>query len=346
MLLIPATGIGDTVQFSPVVRNLKMSFPEAQITLVAGSKAAARVFAGSPHLAHTFILKDRTHLSWLSFALRARLSIGSVDTILAGAGMSPACPEIFGADLVVAFQERNELDRRRSRRWISLARNLSLNEVEENLRLLRPLGIEAADRNLELVISEQDDSYVSSLWSECKLGDADPVIAIHTRCDTPEKQWEEERFALLVRALLASCPGCRVVLLGGPHEDVEGFLNRIDQNDRAFVVNLVGRTTVLQTSAALRRCRVLVSNDSSVTHLAAAVGTPVVVLFGPSDPRRVSPWNPDGEVRVVRASLDCSPCYLLYSGRIHGREGSNYRRCMTARMTPLVLDDVLEVATV
>jgi len=92
------------------------------------------------------------------------------------------------------------------------------------------------------------------------------------------------------------------------------------------VLNLTGRTTVKQAAAVLARCKLLISNDSGVVHLAAAVGTPVVAVFGPSNDGAWGPYPP-AEHRVVRATLPCSPCF--YRGKSLGTpQGCPTRECL------------------
>jgi len=337
-LLFPAGGIGDTIQFTPVVRNLKKSRPGVEITVVAGSNVSKEVFSGSPYVDRVYVLENRSHSGWMSFLLKLRLEVGSFDAILAVAGIPVYSQWILRPRLVVAFSDRPGGIIGKRTEWSALTRNLSLNEVHECLRLLDPLGLENCYDETDLFMSDTDKGRVSSIWEEADLNDRYPVFTVHSGCDTIEKQWRESSFARLIRALMEFYPQSSVVFIGGPGEDVGGIIDLA--GDRTRLVDLTGRTTLLQSAAVVQRSHLMISNDSSTAHIAASVNTPVVTLFGPSDPRRVKPWNPRGIVRVIAAGLECSPCYQLYSGRIWCRFGEEDIRCMNAITPDVVLREV------
>jgi heptosyltransferase-2 len=118
----------------------------------------------------------------------------------------------------------------------------------------------------------------------------------------PAKRWPLERFAHVARALRDG-KGARILVLGSSAEskDARALAAMIGWG----VLDLSGRTDLVQLAAALAACDLVVSNDSGPMHLAAAVGTRVVALFGSTDPDATSPLGPH---RVVRIPMDCSPC--------------------------------------
>src|SRR5579859_3549421 len=122
------------------------------------------------------------------------------------------------------------------------------------------------------------------------------LIAVNPSTRWPTKLWGDENF----RALLAKLPRDRVVLTGSAGDAVRvGAL-------AGDCLNLAGKTSVMELVELLRRCSVLVTGDSGPMHLAAAVGTPVVAIFGPTDPVLTGPYG-KGHV-VLRTELPCSPC--------------------------------------
>jgi N-acetylglucosaminyldiphosphoundecaprenol N-acetyl-beta-D-mannosaminyltransferase len=105
---------------------------------------------------------------------------------------------------------------------------------------------------------------------------------------------------------------------------------------RSEAVNLEGKTTLGQLAAILKRCDLFIGADSGVMHLAAAVGTPLVAIFGPSNHRAWGPWPRDGRHVILRADLSCSPCsYVGYS--VGQREGCEAMTCMKAITPEMVL---------
>jgi ADP-heptose:LPS heptosyltransferase len=131
-----------------------------------------------------------------------------------------------------------------------------------------------------------------------------PLIGIHASGGREIKQWPIERFAAVGRRLLEATAGT-VVLTGAPADRllVDAVCALLPAG-RAIDASRAGG--LLTTAAILQRLEVLVTGDTGPMHLAAAVGTPIVAVFGPSDPARYAPLGPHD--RVVRTDLPCAPC--------------------------------------
>jgi ADP-heptose:LPS heptosyltransferase len=133
---------------------------------------------------------------------------------------------------------------------------------------------------------------------------ARPAIGVHVSGGRPSKQWHLDRFAQVARRL-AERHGATIVLTGSPGDrpmvdDVKRMLAGVATIDAAGAFDLPA------LGAVLAKLDLLITGDTGPMHLAAAMGTPVVALFGPSDPRR---YGPRGEGhRVIRIDLWCSPC--------------------------------------
>ena len=123
------------------------------------------------------------------------------------------------------------------------------------------------------------------------------LIAVNASARWTTKLWGDDKFAELVRRL----PAERVVLTGSAAERER--IEAIAQGRR----NVAGETDLFQLAELYRRCAVVITNDSGPMHLAAAVGTPVVAIFGPTDPALTGPYGQRHV--VVRAGVACSPCF-------------------------------------
>lgn len=138
-----------------------------------------------------------------------------------------------------------------------------------------------------------------------QLGDRrGPVVGIHVSGGRAIKQWEPDRFAT-VASRLARRRGATIVLTGGPGDRglVEPVARSLAGTD---ALDLVGALDLPGLAAVLTQLDVFLTGDTGPMHLAAAVGTPVVAVFGPSDPVRYAPRDPMH--RLVRVDLPCSPC--------------------------------------
>ena len=117
----------------------------------------------------------------------------------------------------------------------------------------------------------------------------------------PAKRWEPRRWAAVLARLGETDSTARILLLGGPADTpgAEAVQAALPDTLRPRVHSLVGRTDWDTLGALIARCRLLLGPDTGAMHLAVAVGTPVVAVFGPTDPRRYGPWDPTGRSRAV-----------------------------------------------
>jgi ADP-heptose:LPS heptosyltransferase len=131
-----------------------------------------------------------------------------------------------------------------------------------------------------------------------------PHVAVHVAGGRPVKQWDPDRFATVAQRLVET-RGASIVLTGAPGD--RELIDRVASSlPRDRVVDASAVSGLLAAAAVLERCELMVTGDTGPMHLAAAVGTPIVAVFGPSDPRRYAPTGPRD--RVVRVDLPCAPC--------------------------------------
>ena len=137
------------------------------------------------------------------------------------------------------------------------------------------------------------------------LGSAQrPLVGVHTSGGREIKQWDPGRFAAVARRLVQERHA--TIVLTGSRED-RGLVDGVKaQLPAERTVDLTGRGDLVETAAILERLDLLITGDTGPMHLAAAVGTPIVAVFGPSDPARYAPQGPLD--RVVRIDLPCAPC--------------------------------------
>jgi heptosyltransferase-2 len=176
-------------------------------------------------------------------------------------------------------------------------------EVEYNLDLIRALGLPAQALPWRFPPFSGEQAEVFRLPELRGLQPSEPLIAVHPFSSNPLKRWPAERYRELIRRL-ALRVDARVVVVGGAEERE---LASAVLPPETPAVNLVGRLTLRQLAALFQRARLLVSNDSGPVHLAAAVGTRTVVLFGSTHPAagpaRWGPWGP-GHTVIAKSRLE------------------------------------------
>ncbi len=173
-------------------------------------------------------------------------------------------------------------------------------EVEYNLELVSLIGVKTEDKSLFFPV---DNIQMDSLPEYFNINNYNNVVAIHPWTSDPVKQWPVQFFRDLAIRLMRE-QGVRVVIVGGKDEldkSTELFSD-IDNN----LINLTGKTTLMQLAAFLKKCRLLVSGDSGPVHLATAVGTQVLAIFRNDipgkGPLRWGPWG-EGNIIVGKGNL-------------------------------------------
>lgn len=178
--------------------------------------------------------------------------------------------------------------------------------VEHQFRILKLLGIDLKDAHLEIWPSQEDEAHVDELLSKEWLSANQKIIGFNLSASARwlTKSWPQEHIAKLCEEL--GYRDMRVVLTG-TQADAPAAESLIGMVKNTKLINACGKTTVNQLACLIKKCAAYVSADSSPLHVAAAVNTPFVALFGPTDPRRHMP--PANDYVLIKKDLPCSPCY-------------------------------------
>lgn len=157
-------------------------------------------------------------------------------------------------------------------------------------------------------IAPIDRAYVNGYLTEWGIAEKQALICIHPGSGTWVKRWQEEKWAAVADTLSEQI-GVQVVLTGGDHE--LPLIQTIASAMKHRPCIMAGDTQVGQLAALFQRALVVLGPDSGPLHLAAAVGTPTVTLFGPADPTEFRPWGAREKHFVITSSIDCRPCRVL-----------------------------------
>jgi heptosyltransferase-2 len=200
-------------------------------------------------------------------------------------------------------------------------------EVEYYLCLLDGLGIpRPVPAVLKLAVTEKEREAMAERLASLGIDRGAPIVAINPGATYGSaKRWYPERFAAVADSLAEEW-GARVVVVGSAAE--APLAGEIEAAARRGVANMAGKTTVREMMAFLSLSSFIVANDSGPMHIGAALGVPLVAIFGPTDWRRTSPWT--DRARVVRVDVDCSPCRLRTCDRAH--------ECMLGVTPEMVVD--------
>lgn len=183
---------------------------------------------------------------------------------------------------------------------------LGMHKVQENLRLLDVLGLEATSCSPRWQVTAEERRQARLLLRQ-SLGGRD-ILAVTPGCTPSEasKRWPADRYAAVAEGLARKFE-LGVVVLGGPgEEDLAGPLLSVAGRGVA-VLDAVGRLSLRQIAACLQQSRLVLGGDCGLTHIAASLGVPVLTLMGPTEPKITAPRGE--KVRVLRSRHDCLGCY-------------------------------------
>jgi heptosyltransferase-1 len=290
LLVVKTSSLGDVIHATPCLRAIRRSFPEAQVAMAVDRRFVDAV-AHNPHL-------DAVVETLPSLRGPLRLPWGAVVRLLREARPAAAL-DLQGtrgsAALVYASRARWQGGRGGPRPgWQLVCRPApDRHAVRVCADIVTAAGIEVTDLGPELFPSVSDDEALLGVLRE-RLLPPSGFALVNPFSRWPSKEWPLARYAQLIVALRAQHP-IPVVLAGGSDER-RGAELLLGMLPAGAATSLVGALSLGQALCLYRRALLMVTGDSGPMHAAAALGTPVVALFGPTLPERTGPW---GEGHVV-----------------------------------------------
>lgn len=305
ILILKSSSLGDVVQALPVLRLLKRHRPESAIYWWIDS-ALRGLLEGDPDLSGLILFERRRwsspfHWNEMLASIR-RMRAMKFDWVidLQSLARSGSFAWLANGGLTVGLDDSRE--GARGFYDIAVSRpGYHTHAVDWYLEVLRRLNVPVHWNFMWLPPRPEVAAALQEKWG----ADSARWIALQPGARWANKRWPVEHFAELVRCLAADDGAVRFVILGSGDDSPAGA--RIAQAATGRCLDLTGRTSLPEMIEWIRRSELLVTNDTGPMHAAAAMGKPVVALFGPTEPRRTGPY---GQVeRALRlTSLPCAPC--------------------------------------
>ena len=305
ILVIKLRYIGDVLLATPILHALRDAFPKARLTM-AVNRGTEDILKENADLNDVLVV-DRAGLAAdIRFLREIRRRRFDCVIDLTDGDRSAVMAWASGAPIRIGL---NDEQRWRGRLYTSVVMPQAAHRVERDLAVLEALGLEPIYSPPVLRTSIRDDmdaiELLESLGVMNTLGVPHrPLVLMHPGARYWFKAWPVERFAELSDRL-SDAHGCQV-LIGGAEQD-RSAAEAIHARARSAPIVLTGRADLRQFAALLKRCTLFIGHDTGAMHIAAAVGTPIVALFGPSDPAE---WGPCGRhVSILYKGMDCRPCF-------------------------------------
>jgi len=339
--------VGDVVMATPALRALRRAFAHSRITLV-GTQVALDTLTGLPVAEHT--LCDASHHGSVPrglMSLTGSLRAGRHD-------IAVILPNSFRAAMVVKMAgiARRVGYRRDGRGWMLTdaldpprhadGRLTAVSAIDYYIRLVALLNAMPDSRTMQLMVPPHDAAAAETLLADAGHDSSRPLVMLNPGASFGmSKMWDPERYGLLADMLIER-RGAEIIINVAPNERAIAQQVACTMT-HAPLLNFGERdNTIGMLKALLRRCDLLVTNDTGTRHLAAALGLGVVTLFGSTDPA----WAEIdyARERIIRLDLPCSPCQQKLCPQ---PPGPLYHQCMSGIRPAMVLpaaEELLELA--
>jgi heptosyltransferase-2 len=312
-ILIRSTNwIGDAVMTTPAVRTIRENFPESEITMLV-HPWVSDVFRYSPRVDQLFLYEKKGRHSGLKGMLlladELREQHYDCTILLQNAFEAALITKIAGIPVRGGYTT----DARGLLLTHGVSKELDLiskHQVHYYQRMVLGLGLKLAPTELELFIpGDQIDAAKRRVKELTGLDTGStPLIGFNPGAAFgPAKRWPAEKFAALADALCRHTEA-RIIVFGSAadQETAKAIIDRAAPATGSRMIDLTGTTSLIEAMALIGECDVFVTNDSGLMHVAAALHTPLVAIFGSTDHIATGPYS-DNAV-VIRKPLPCSPC--------------------------------------
>ena len=314
ILIVKLSAIGDVIHTLPSLAALRKLYPEAHITWVI-EEAASDLIQDHPALDCVLILRRKSWVRSLSAGkdfgrvfreardFRKALRSRSYDLVIDFHGLLKSAVIVWlsGGKRKIGYDSMQEL----SGLFLNekIPEDMEKHAVDRYLDFVRYLGAPEPTHEFFIAIQPENVKKVSSLLQENGIRDPEKFIAVSPTALWKTKLWDDQKFALLCDQVISELK-IKIVLTGARNDSV---IRRIKSLMKLEAVDLSGKTSLRDLAWLYKKAALLITTDSGPMHLAAAVGTPVIALFGPTSPARTGPYNQIDQ--VIRAGVQCSPCF-------------------------------------
>ena len=309
IIIVKLSAIGDVIHALPVSYALRQKYPTAHITWIV-EPTAYEIVKHNPCVDEVILFQKKAFKTLKGFRqnfkplyklLHQRKYDISID--LQGLFKSLAVVLTVNAKKKIGY-----VDMREGSNLISKAikgDNYNGHIVDRYLDTVKYLGCDTNNVIFPLKNTADEISYVNTLLNASKINDNTPFIIFAVGTNWVNKCWSTKNFATLSDLLFKH--RLKTVLIGFGKNDEWKSAEIIRQSQFDNIVNLVGKTSLMQTAALIKKAKAVVGGDTGNLHLAAALNIPAIMLMGPTDPNRNGPYKQKNN--VILAGHDCDGCW-------------------------------------
>ena len=302
ILIIKLRYLGDVLLATPTLHAIKVARPDVRVTMMV-NRGTEDVLSGNPDVDETLVLdKGSLAAQWLLVTGLRRRRFDTVIDLTDG-DRSAFLSWISGASIRIGFNDEHRWRGRCYTEVVQPAPGVR-HRIDRDLEVLKYISIPVGSKDPQLWLTPEEENSADHLLDQLGVQRSQPMVILQPGARYWFKAWPSERFAELADRLTSQY-SCQV-LIGGSDQDID-LAQQIRQMAKCSPTIMTGRTTIKQFAAIAKKSALFVGCDSGAMHIATAVSTPVVALFGPSSPLE---WGPrGGPSDVVYMGLDCRACF-------------------------------------
>ncbi|MDL1967144.1 MAG: lipopolysaccharide heptosyltransferase II [Deltaproteobacteria bacterium] len=306
ILICSTNWVGDAIITTPAIRAVRKNFPEAKISLLA-KPWVAPIFYNNPYIDNILIYdaagkhKGLSGIPRLSKELRKK----KFDLVILLQNAFKAAFIAFGAGIPNRLGYNTDARSLLLTHFIRLTPALKrAHQIDYYLGILKGASLKSDGRQLTLVVTDEERKHTEKILAKHGITEKDRLIGINPGAVFGSaKRWFPERYAAL-SVKLQKYSGARIAIFGGPGEKALGqYVSELMEN---HCVNFCGKTSLREAAALIERCQLFITNDSGLMHVAAALDTPQIAIFGSTDYVTTSPSS--SKSQIIRVPVPCSPC--------------------------------------
>ncbi|MDI6785367.1 MAG: lipopolysaccharide heptosyltransferase II [bacterium] len=306
ILIIQTAFIGDVVLISPLIEAISDKYPKAKLYLLT-TLEGKDIFERNPHIYNILSYDKRKRDKGLNHFIRIVKHIKKIkfDTAVIPHPSLRSSLIAYFAKIPYRVGFRGRIGAIFFNNKVSYP--LEFHEVERNLQLAYALGVKKKYRPLKIYISQDEKEFASKFFKENKILEDDFLVGINPCSVWPTKRWKPEGFAEVADNFIKNLKA-KIILLGGPKD--KQIVEKVSNLMKEEAVLAVGKFNLRKLSAVLEKCKLFITNDSGPMHIAMAMKTPTVAIFGPTT--LAIGFGPYGEKYKVieKKGLKCRPCSL------------------------------------
>ena len=289
ILFVMTGGIGNLIMTIPALRALRKAFPGKSITLMTGEPGVEDIIFGD-RLVDEVALHDRrvsrSFIDKASMILEMRRR--KFDLALVASRTNPFKASLLTYCMGIPVRVGEDIGGRGYWYTDKVGYSDETHELDGALEVVRRVGISPGEVYPRITVPQKDTSFVDAYFSgKHGLSSSDLLIGMHVGCGYLQtyRRWPKERFIDVANRLVEE-HGARILLTGKQEKDL---VDEVAEKISNQPINSAAELTLLQTAAAVKRCRLFIANDSGLAHISTAVDVPVIVLFGFADEKRTAP---------------------------------------------------------